>query len=829
MYIQSDMRSLDALLNGADKLEQEKSPPPPRPNKPPILRRAVTLDNRSLKNKADAAVNSSDVISPETKSCHLTRTGNDSLVKSSEKTLNSNSTPRNISSNGAAAGLSASNDVQSGAAPTMGFSQKLDFFNRSSKKPKRPPVLPKQQSLDLRLERSTDESVSEMNTEQLRKEGKEALELVSRLRKETTEVKDNKKGKSPAPQKPKRPLSFSMENFLLSNASDMDKSSETGKTEKEKPPPKPGRPASFLKTSSFDESKHEMNERPIKETEATSTSMASFELRSKDAGLYENLDHLREGKNKPAKPVRTSSLKKQKSHVIVKKVASSPNVPEKIEETCGNVHQAASSFENVPEKHENICNEMEVAVENRLGPSSGQIPEKLGGECDQKDERTTQSCKNTPEKCTDVEKEEVEQLPNDIVVEKDPQESITPDALSNQIDKLDKLILETSAVLNESVTESVNSIENSEDQEVINKCRTEENAMKILKEDTCVETPSNEGSSVSKEHDKAIDHFKTQKSEIGSNTVEKVFTKPLESSTKQQVQIERDGINGEGVGSDSFPEAFPSLIAPEEAVEAKGTQISLVNHGEKIEHTFTCSEKVERLKNDQNQDVFDTKTRKLIGKETCANLADEKQENADIQCTGNIDKVVAPTGKEDSTSHTESSQNIKIKEQAILQDPTNTRATKIAPTKPPRPRSFPKVINTEYLMKSGHIKLHDNKHVPVRPPLPNDQTRKTCKHSVCQKSTPERPSKMPDVQQSKIDESVVTKRKQSPARTARPPIPLILRENSVESKTEEKSTSHGLMDTIRKNMDVTDPHCIALYDYVSTNEKDLNFKVRPSH
>ena len=823
MYIQSDMRSLDALLNGANKLEKEKSPPPPRPSKPPMLRRAVTLDHRSLKTKADAAVNSSDAMITDTNSRNTTQTENNSSVKSSEKTLNSNSNPRNIAANGAAAGLSASNETQNGTTPTMGFSQKLDFFDRSSKKPKRPPVLPKQQSLDSRLERSAEERVSELSTEQLRKEGKEALELVSRLRKETTELKDNKKGKSPAPQKPKRPLSFSMENFLLSNASDMDKSNETGKAEKKKPPPKPGRPASFLKTSSFDEIKHEVNERPINESEASSTSMASFELRSKDAGLYENLDHLREGKNKPIKPVRTSSLKKEKSDAISKRVATSPNVPEKIEKTCDNVEQAASNLEVVSEKHEKINSKIEVIVENKMSPSSGKNPEKLEGKCEQNDEQT-KSNKNTPEKHTEVDKKDVEKVRNDIAVEKSPEKSIASDALSNQIDKLDKLILETSTVHNESVTESLCSIENADDQKVPSECGVEENSIKLSTEDTCYVSSSSEGSAVSKKQEKAIDLSKMRKSEVDNSTVGTVITKPLESATKQRVQTKNDVEIGEGVGVEIFPESSLPQRVIEEAVESKETQVSFVSHDEEIENI--CSKKAEESKKDQNKEVADSNTHNSIGEGSCSIIGDEKRGNADIQSTASTDRVVAPAGKEDVKSYTENPQNVNNKGNASLQESTNTRATKIAPTKPPRPRSFPKVINTEYLMKSGHITPHDNKQVPARPPLPNDHTRKTANHTVCQKSPPERPNKMPDLHQSKIDESVVTKRKQSPARTARPPIPLILRENSHDSKTEGKSDGDGLMDTIRKKMNVTDPHCIALYDYVSTNETDLNFKVR---
>ena len=819
MYVQSDMRSLDALLNGADKLEKEKSPPPPRPSKPPMLRRAVTLDHRSLKTKADAAVNGSDVSVKDTNSRDQREIGNNPVVKTIEKALNSNSSPRNNAAIGAAAGLSASNESQNVVAPTMGFSQKLDFFDRSCKKPKRPPVLPKQQSLDSRLERSAEERVSELSTEQLRKEGKEALELVSRLRKETSELKDNKKGKSPAPQKPKRPLSFSMENFLLSNASDVDKSNDIGKAEKKKAPPKPGRPASFLKTSSFDEIKHEMNERPINENEASSTSIASFELRSKDAGLYENLDHLREGKNKPIKPVRTSSLKKEKSDVIVKRVATSPNVPEKIEETCDNVEQAAN-LEVVCEKHENIHGKIEVSVESKMNPGSGKIPEKLEAKRDQNDGQTAQCTKNTPENHTEVNDKEDEKVRNDIAVEKSPEKSIASDALSNQIDKLDKLILETSTVLNESVTESLSSIENSGDQKVFSECGVGENSIKLLKDDFCSGSSNSEGSAISKKQEEAIDHSKTLKPKVDNSTVGTVITKPLESAKKQQVQTENDVEIGEGVGIERFPEASLPQRAIEEAAESKETEVSLVNHDEEIEHT--CSERNDQTKNDQNEEVLDSNARKSIGEGSCPIIGDKKRGNADIQSTASTDRVVSPAGKED----TESPQNIRNKGKITLQDSTNARATKIAPTKPPRPRSFPKVINTEYLMKSGHIKPLDNKQVPVRPPLPNDHSRKTSNHTVCQKSPPERPNKMPDLQQSKMDESVVTKRKQSPARTARPPIPLILRENSHERKTEGKSDGDGLMDTIRKNMDVTDPHCIALYDYVSTNETDLNFKVR---
>jgi len=345
------------------------------------------------------------------------------------------------------------------------FSRKLEYFKESiDDKRKRKDKLFKQRSLDSCQEkvRSTQIENSSSNEVQLRKEGEEALRIISQLRKENGDILVNRK-KSPAPQKPKRPSSVNMDNVVIFDVNEMNHVdnglSSTGfKLSNRTPPPKPERTSSTRK-SDIIERKEVPSVEDIKMGEKNSEpgeTLPDFELRSSDAVLCETLKPSSEKKTVPKKPVRTSSLKR-KDHssmkIEVKKgpVVSFLNGKSPTNETKDVGHNVDSK--NDTDTVEEVNCKFDSLLKNSVtsnGSSLASLNKILENDEDRSELKTV---KEVVEEFVEVSTSCNSKVCLPVALSGDQNSSIS-ETLSTQIDQLDRILLETSAVLSERLSDS---------------------------------------------------------------------------------------------------------------------------------------------------------------------------------------------------------------------------------------------------------------------------------------------------------------------------------------------------------------------------------------
>ena len=343
------------------------------------------------------------------------------------------------------------------------FSRKLEYFKDTIDKPKRTDKLFKQRSLDSCKEKmcSTQIEKSPSNEVQLRKEGEEALRIISQLRKDNGDILNRKR--SPAPQKPKRPSSVNMDNVVIFDVNEMNDidinlSSTDSKVSNRKPPPKPERTSSTRKLDVIEREKvpsAEDMEIVEKSSEPGGTS-PDFELRCSDVVVCETLKPCSEKKTVPKKPVRTSSLKRKDPIPVKIQVKKEPAAsflngksPTNDSKDIGHSVDSKNDTDTVGEancKFDSLLrngatsNGSSVASLNKILENGEDRSElKTVREAVEESVEVSMSCNSNV---------------SSPVVRNGSERSSMSENLSTQIDQLDRILMETSAVLSERLSDS---------------------------------------------------------------------------------------------------------------------------------------------------------------------------------------------------------------------------------------------------------------------------------------------------------------------------------------------------------------------------------------
>ncbi|XP_065058616.1 uncharacterized protein LOC135686339 isoform X1 [Rhopilema esculentum] len=759
MYVQSDLRSLDSMMTSNKLIDKEiKSPPPPRPAKPPSAAHSllITKAKNSLQNngvKTNTARDDADTKGPENEAV-----SRDTDESQKNTVLNADLKPCDSNLIQKRTVVTQSNEAPiKHIEASENFSQKLEFFESTTEKPteRRPPAIHGKANLehgnplDDKIENSPNKT-----TEEVRREGQEALAFVWRLKRENSETKVETRKKSPAPQKPKRPLSFSMENFVFceSVTTDKNESPEVNVQQIKKAPPKPGRSLASFKALSLDEGAKEDS------NSFESKTVKQVDLRSADTTLYENLKPENRKKVTPKKPVRTSSLKVKGTSKIIYQ--------------GGNSVQKRMERKTI-ENREECCNEEDVV--SKSGSTINSLPQNLGNYKDKEilsdnmqnsiTEEDTQRavCSEEtdgpgPDHCEfqnkrDIPKEnptEINDNNNRDIPYSPSKTNEATNTLSSQIEELDKILLETSTVLSESfrsMDDSFCTQQNSfrnDNLPVVNSCSEDPfvrnieslqfdsglcnlNSSEAGDSNADVETAENTVNRENIVEKKSHIFNKIYKKDIESNSAIKIVSSSLSMNTTGKITDNSEGVN---------------------SASGKCTDIVAAETDELV--GFSQNKKGSCSKRD---------TEKTDSEET------EIAKSIEIQCRSGDGEPVPVNSPSDQTF-------------------TDKKSSREIPVKPPRPKSFPKVINASCVMNSAQS---ERKKVPPRPigfensPVKENRARR--------KSAPARP-----------DAPVVSYR-------SRPPIPAILREDSNDSECDN----------------VPKPHAIALYDRKTSDTKDLTF------
>lgn len=793
MYIQNDSPLYDLRIEEIEGGTFSKAPPP-RPVKPPTLKHTSTGENKNsfdipkaigVKN-SEAEHNVSMENSPETFHHNDPKESNGNVFTGDKKPFAGNDSSESPDPRQKPTGESSET-----------FTKKLEYFKNNVDKTK--PTLTKQRSLgSCQGPKYNVEEEHTVSPAQLRREGEEALRIISQLRKENGEVMSSKK-KSPVPQKPKRPLSVNMENVVIFDTTEAstDKKTNTLTLDKtlhpRKPPPKPERsPITFKAEKLIEKQQSEGSSDVMKSDTFTEGKPQDIDLRSKDAGLTENETQRKEKKPVPKKPARTSSLrrkdpkpvkiefKKEKLEVNVKEediekyetmvdlrsmdVTDSGN---KIDLNHASIRGDASNSKDVTNKNKKDLSA--EAIQNGFTGSKTLTAGRESISNDQNIEETTtedasadlnvvkqpnrdngiewevHAVENKAEKygpvdhCNNAAKLKEHDASSDIG--KKGMKRRISDALSTQIDQLDRIILETSTVLGEGLSGSFSS---------------DKDSMK----------PISSLKDIALEDDNVCSRTSSEDSSAGNLHVQNDISTPSDNSANKTDQESKE---------------VPVL-------------------GEEHHAEEQCTD-IEHVK-ESNADIAKDNLRnsELLASENSGSSANGED-------TTSSDKGQADQGnsvEEVSAISNDVHIRFSIKEDSMT--PDSAKPNTIVPQKPARPTKTPTKTDPDSTLPERHREItHSLSDTPpdslatVSQNSANPPLRQTM-------SAPERPT-LPSL-----------------ARKARPPIPSILRES--DTGNEPKDTSeNGLMFNIRKIMDITEPHGIALYDYTSDNAKDLQFKV----
>ena len=756
MYVQSDFRSLDSMMTSNKLIDKDtKSPPPPRPAKPPSTAHTLLIINskNSLQN-SDVKANTTrddakrkglenEPVSKNTDDSQLNTVLNADL-KVCDSNLIQNRTVVTQSDEAPTKHIEASEN----------FSQKLEFFESTTEKQteRKTPAIHGKANLEHGNPLADKiESSPNKTTEEVRREGQEALAFVWRLKRENSEAKVETRKKSPAPQKPKRPLSFSMENFVFceSVTTDKNESPEVNVQKNKKAPPKPGRSLATFKALSFDEGAKENSDSLEAKT------VKQIDLRSADTALYENLNPENRKKVTPKKPVRTSSLKvkgtsknmyqggnsvqrsmERKTIENSKECGNEEDIISKISSTINSLPQNQGKFKDKEVLSDNMQNSITeedtqsaVCSEETDGPGPDH--------CEFQNKRDIP--KESPTEINDNNNRDIPYSPS--------KTNEAADTLSSQIEELDKILLETSTALSESYRSmddsfctQQNSFKN-ENLPVVNSCSEDPFVRnnESLQFDSGLCNLNSSEADDSNADDKTAEHTVNRENivEKESHISKKNYKKEIESNSTIKIVSSSLLMNSIGKITDN-------------------------SKGVKSEHG-KCT------------DIVTSETDELVGfsqnqKDSCSKRDTEKTDSEDTEIANSIE-IQCRSGAGESVAG---------------QTFTDKKSSREIPIKPPRPKSFPKVINASCVMNSAQS---ERKKVPPRPigfensPVKENRARR--------KSAPARP-----------DAPVVSYR-------SRPPIPAILREDSNDSECDN----------------VPKPHAIALYDRKSSDTKDLPFSV----
>ena len=780
MYIQKDNIS----LNNSSQVKA----PPPRPSKPPILVSSdLEKDDSIDMNHQRNATNSVSGKAPLTQD-------SSAMDGECDAKLPSNNVSNGFSNHNGAAGVLAEIDLRPQTTNTTNsqsskeFSRKLEYFKDAIDKPKKAHTIFKQRSLDSYHEKvsAAQTELQPSNAAQLRKEGEEALRIVSQLRKENGEILINKK-KSPAPQKPKRPSSVNMDSVVLFDFSEVKRDTDINtKLSGCKAPPKPERSPSVRKSDLFEGSSAQPNNTKAGRNEQIPEEISpDVELRSKDSEIFGNLKPIDGRKVVPKKPVRTSSLRRKDPGPVKVDVKKEPAVNVVDEEGLKNRSKDAgfnlkgstnsacrkdnmigarldievttsganlNSMTKVSEKDEGRPDDealesetLEGLAEAKTGCSqefSGMakvMPDAKAMGCgidgtrglnrevesENDDNNGCQPQVMNGENCNTHSDKETN---SSEIINTDSHGDIMPEALSTQIDQLDRILLERSTVLSEGLSDSVCSLHDSGDQSL------------------------------------PVVENNDQDSRIFNNGC-------LECSSPHDLQ---DDVDGSSISNQRRTKTSSESVMKQEEINA--------NKGSKQDNGETVVNSMQENLND--------------GCHSIVPVGDIKRHNSLKE--GDFGK-----------SRSENSSAIDIK--LSSQFGSGEKSDKSAPPKPSRPKSLQNInyhlnLQTD---KAGRKVLDRPSKQPEIELVPENQTENVCRKTTTPlfmraNSAPEK-SCIPYL-----------------PRKSRPPIPSILREKEAENSSNDNIDGR-FTQNLRK--DLTEPHGIALYDYIGENETDLSFKV----
>ena len=772
MYIQKD----NVSLNGSSQLKA----PPPRPTKPPILAApSLEKENSIDMNHRPNVTNS---ISGKS-----TLTQNSSVMdgKSDSKVL-SNSVSNGFSKHNGAAEVLADVDLRPQTTNTNNsqsnkeFSRKLEYFKDAIDKPKKAHTIFKQRSLDSYHEKvpATQIEMQSSNAAQLRKEGEEALRIVSQLRKDNGEVLISKK-KSPAPQKPKRPSSVNMDSVVLFDFSEVKRDTEVNtKTSGCKPPPKPERFPSVPKPGLFEGSIAQPNDiRAGRSEQIPEEILPAGEQRSKDSEIYVNLKPIDGKKVVPKKPVRTSSLRRKDPGPMKTDVKKEPGVNIVAEEGPKIITKDAGCSFNSKDGTNAACNK-DIIIDARLdndvatsGPNLSSISKVLkknegrpDGEgvdketlvglaeaktgCNRESSgmaKVIQDAKamgcgidttlNREVKSENNDKKDYHpqvmnaencNTQNDRKtnssesINTESHSNIMSEALSTQIDQLDRILLETSTVLSEGLSDSVCSLHDSVEQSL------------SVVENNCLECSS-----------------------------------PI---------VSQDDVDDCSASNQKRTETSSESVMKQKEINAN--EDSMQGNGETVVNSLQ------------------------------ENLTDGCHSGVPI---GDIKRHDSLKEGDFSKSHLENSSVMDMKLNS--QSESGGKLNKSVPPKPYRPKSL------------QNINFNLNLHTDIAVHKLLDRSSKQPESELVPENIPETVSRKTTTPlfmrtNSAPDKSCIPYL----PRKSRPPIPSILREKETANTSNDNSNGRSTRN-LRNDKVLAEPHGIALYDYISENEKDLSFKV----
>ena len=788
MYIQSE--SLDQCVPGSNNVSTTRAAPP-RPSKPPALKHASNLENRNnfdvLKRLEKAYVD------PVKDGGNTIEVNRDENTNECTKDM-SNGYPMHFCASDSLAQVDfrQTSTNTGNNQSSKEFSKKLEYFKNSVEESKRAHTLSKQRSLDLNREKMhVDQEENALSFEQLRKEGEEALRIVSQLRKENGDISVGKK-RSPVPQKPKRPSSVNMDNVVIFDTNNVNPTLIDSGVKNRKPPPKPERSPQTFKPDVFEVKTPIVEDTQVeKSKELSSGCLPHVELRSNDAGLHQNLKSVGEKKTVPKKPARTSSLKRNNASQVKVKCKKEPAVlavreegvvncdgegsrvnpkdeidaGRKTESKVGNKFGDDMNRESVmtgletkvAKEDESVFDDktdnIEAGVDAKYNDENGDANKMkeidsdlksglVANDCDD-DTKDSQKALSKTEN-HDAKSERRKSKSSEVVAEE--RENGMSAALSTQIDQLDRIILETSSVLSERLSDSICSIDDSMEYAPPQLESSENNV--FVKGDT----------------------------DCSSQT----DIRPETSAVTTEVKISRDS------------HTVMSNIGTDDTILNKIYQNSVKCAGKEMQENAydKCSSNLGSVCNSQTNELQ-------------INLPANPKE-------ASWQKIQLEV---DDTKTSDSNAKLNVSSQLA----SSNESDKNIPPKPSRPMSFSKVVENDFHTsfkantdsnQNVAKKLPETVQVPERPsdltePAPTDATKPLLRRA---KSAPERPS-LPTV-----------------TRKSRPPIPSILREKEANNDVGE-NRENGFMGNIRKIMEITEPHGIAVYDYNSNNERDLQFKV----
>ena len=794
MYIQDDSLSIVQSPGGCSTTATSKVPPP-RPVKPPTPKSIADI----RKKYSVDMVQPKEFVSPEARQSPSVQNGSGTISHEDSHQLSKlvvNGKAKHSGSNGTSVSEDSpqrSRDVSINES-REDFTKKLEYFRNSIDKPQRSQVFSKQRSLDSCQERTID--VVEENTvsvEQLRREGEEALRIISQLKRDKGDVINGKR-KSPIPQKPKRPLSVNMDSVVIfdanssetndkGNSSAADLSTEELPTEvgnvkdlksdNRMPPAKPERSPVTFKADTF-EGKTVAEEKICdKADQMIEERVPCIELRSKDAGMSDNLMPVGDKKKVPKKPTRTSSLKRKDANpmrVDVKKEPSINAVKEErtVKENGFNVlvKDETDSAPNVDLKsgivlgedthtdmvksvaanESEISNKQEIRSDcgSYLGVESEITDTYCNGESNDRPIGPVSSKESTLNVVVDRDTEKQrsdERSPEKIesssdIISEECKSSLS-DALSTQIDQLDRIMLETSSVLSESFTESF-----------------------------CDHSDTGNSDPPITENENQTNSPRSTSAAITSRT--------FADESKLSLGCPSESRNCD-TSSDAMVNQLPDIGSKEPS-----TALHMMDAIEpQVKESQPC----------EKHPSCEIGTNDIIGKKP-----------DDGSMGGNI------CPESSTSSHTPLNSTATL----MSEFGSVTKTDKSVPPKPSRPKTSPKEVKCE------KDRCTD---VPV---WPLDMPR----------TVPRRPSDPPAASASEVVRPCLRRVLSAPerptlpclTRKSRPPIPSILRENEEENASRE-SSDIDLKGNIPADMKISEPHGIALYDYASDNPKDLIFKV----